>query len=54
MDKEFYDLCYEEWMRGGNPDDLQEDAYDHMKDSGYYPDEIRPSDIGGKSNQTLY
>jgi len=31
MEKEFYDLCYEEWRRGGNPDDLNEDSYDHMR-----------------------
>lgn len=40
MDKEYYDLCYEQWMRGRNPDEVSADDYDYCRSQGYYPDEI--------------
>ena len=44
-DSEFYDLVYEAWCRGRNPDEVSEDRYDDMIDRGYCPDEIRLSDV---------
>jgi hypothetical protein len=40
MDDEFYDLCYEAWCRGRNPDSVSIDQYDACLADGYYPDEI--------------
>ena len=45
MDKEFYDLCYEAWCQGKNPDAVSEEAYDMMLDRGFYPDEITLRDV---------
>ena len=50
MDKEFYDLCYEAWMIGKNPDLVNEDDYDYMKAKGYYPDEITLKDCYPKNS----
>jgi hypothetical protein len=40
MTKEFYDLCFENWMRGRSPDDVSIDDYDSMLYKGFSPDEI--------------
>lgn len=40
MDKEYYDLQYEAWRRGENPDRIDPDRYDDLKARGYYPEEI--------------
>jgi hypothetical protein len=40
MDKEFYDLQYEAWRSGKNPDMVDPDKYDNLRSAGYYPDEI--------------
>ena len=40
MDDEFYDLCYDAWRSGKNPDAVDPDAYDDARCRGYYPDEI--------------
>jgi len=45
MDKEFYDLCYEAWCKGKNPDAVSEEAYEMCKDRGFYPDEITLRDV---------
>jgi len=39
-DKEFYDMCYDAYMSGKNPDMVSEDAYDMMLDRGFTPDEV--------------
>lgn len=39
-DKEFYDLCYEAWRNGKNPDAVSIDRYDARLADGYSPDEI--------------
>ena len=37
----FYDLCYDAWRSGKNPDSLSIDKYDaYQQVDGYYPDEI--------------
>ena len=36
----FYDLCYEAWCRGVNPDYVNYDNYDYCRSQGYYPEEI--------------
>jgi hypothetical protein len=40
MDDEFYDLVYEAWQTGKDPDAVSIDAYDNCRTQGYYPDEI--------------
>ena len=40
MEKEFYDLVYEAWRNGKNPDAVSMDDYYYYRDYGYYPDEI--------------
>jgi len=40
MDKKFYDLVYEAWMEGKDPDAVSIDRYDDKRADGYYPDEI--------------
>jgi hypothetical protein len=40
MEDEFYELCYETWMTGKNPDLVDIDRYDDARADGYYPDEI--------------
>ena len=40
MDKEFYDLCYDAWRNGKDPDAVSIDRYDDRLADGYYPDEI--------------
>ena len=45
MEKEFYDLVYEAWMSGRNPDVVSEDRYDDLRAAGYYPDEISLGDV---------
>ena len=40
MDDEFYDLVYEAWMSGRDPDAVDIDRYDDLQAQGYYPDEI--------------
>lgn len=39
-EKEFYDLVYDAWMCGKNPDSVSTDRYDNLRNDGYYPDEI--------------
>ena len=39
-DEDFYDRVYEEWRRGHNPDDINEDRWDDLQAQGFYPDEI--------------
>ncbi len=51
MDKEFYDLCYEAWLQGKNPDYVNVDSYDYMKSRGFYPDEITLKDVYPQPNQ---
>ena len=36
-DKEFYDLCYDAWREGRNPDMVNRDTYETMK---YYDIEL--------------
>ena len=40
MDKEFYDLVYDAWIRGKDPDAVSIDRYDDRLADGYYPEEI--------------
>jgi len=40
MDDEFYDICYDAWRSGKNPDNVSEDKWDYYRAEGYYPDEI--------------
>ena len=40
VNKEFYDLVYDAWMSGKNPDLVSKDKYDDLLAQGYYPDEI--------------
>jgi hypothetical protein len=40
-----YDLQYEAWRSGRNPDDVSEDNYDSCRSSGYHPDEIGLEDV---------
>ena len=40
MDSEFYDLVYEAWRNGRNPDAVREDRFDDYLACGYLPDEI--------------
>ena len=40
MDDEFYDLVYEAWSCGCNPDNVDIDRYDSALADGYYPEEI--------------
>lgn len=39
-DERFYDLCYDEWRRGHNMDDLSWDRFDGYLADGFEPDEI--------------
>ena len=34
-DKEFYDLVYDVWMSGGNPDAVGRDRFEHEHDGEY-------------------
>ena len=54
-DKAFYDLCYAEWMSGGNPDNLDIDDYDYLVNGrGLDPEwDITPKHIGGTHNRPL-
>jgi hypothetical protein len=45
MDDEYYDLCYDAWMSGSNPDNVSEDDYEQCISQGYYPDEISLTDV---------
>jgi len=45
MEKDFYDLVYDAWMSGKNPDMVSEDRYDDMRSQEYYPDEISIRDV---------
>lgn len=45
MEDEFYDLVYDAWRQGKNPDLVSEDLYDDMRSQGYYPDEISVKDV---------
>lgn len=45
MDDNFYDLVYDAWLNGENPDTVSEDAYDDMLSQGFYPDEITLTDV---------
>lgn len=45
MGKEFYDLVYEAWRTGRNPDCVSKDDYDMRISEGYRPDEITLSDV---------
>ena len=40
MDKEYYDLCYENWRSGGSMDEPSPDDYDTYLSQGYEPEEI--------------
>ena len=40
IDKEFYDLCYDAWWSGRNPDAVDMDRYNYYRAQNYYPDEI--------------
>jgi len=40
MDNEFYKLCYEAWMTGHSPNDVERDRYDDLIADGFSPDEI--------------
>lgn len=40
MDNEFYDLCYDAWRCGKNPDLVSMDRFDDRILDGYYPNEI--------------
>ena len=53
--KAFYDLCYEEWRNGGNPDNLDIDSFDDKVNRyGLDPEwDITPKDIGGTYNRPL-
>jgi len=44
-EKRFYDLVYEAWTRGKNPDAVSIDRYDDMLAKGYEPEEIQLSDV---------
>jgi hypothetical protein len=37
---EFYDLCYDVWRGGGNPDKVDRDRFDHYE-SGFDDDILR-------------
>ena len=43
--KRYYDLVYEAWTTGNDPDLVSEDAYDHMRMRGFYPNEIELRDV---------
>ena len=45
MSKEIYDLRYEAWRCGKNPDAVSEEAYDMMLARGFAPDEITLKDV---------
>jgi len=51
MDDEFYDLCYDAWMTGKNPDNVDIDLYDSAIADGYYPDEITLDMVYPKQTQ---
>ena len=44
-DDAFYDLCYEAWCRGENPDNVSRDRFDDCLYRGFYPDEIGLRDV---------
>ena len=41
-EKYFYDVCYETWMMGGDPDSVDRDYTDDCYDNGCYPEECVP------------
>lgn len=45
MTDEFYDLVYEAWRSGKNPDLVSYDELDRLLSVGYYSDEISINDI---------
>ena len=40
MDDKFYDLCYEAWRNGRDPDMVSSDRYADLLARGFYSDEI--------------
>jgi hypothetical protein len=36
----FYDLCYDAWRSGRDPDAVSMDRYDDFRAQGFHPDEI--------------
>jgi radical SAM superfamily enzyme with C-terminal helix-hairpin-helix motif len=53
MEDEFYDLVYDAWRQGKNPDLVSEESYDDMRSQGYYPDEISVKDVYPKHNNGI-
>jgi hypothetical protein len=49
MDKEFYDVQYEAWREGSNPDLITEDKWNELKSRGFAADEISVADLLPKS-----
>ena len=47
--KEFYDLVYDAWMQGKDPDMVSENRYDDLRSQGYYPDEISLNMVSPKT-----
>ena len=44
----YYDLVYEAWRSGHNPDAVSRDDYGYRRSQGYAPDEIGIYDVGCK------
>ena len=47
----FYDLVYDAWRSGRNPDAIDRDRYDDKRAMGFYPDEITLDDVCPKRKQ---
>lgn len=51
--KRFYDLVYDAWRSGRNPDSVSRDWFDDFRAQGYYPDEISLEMVYPKPSEDL-
>jgi len=53
MEKDFYDLVYDAWRSGKDPDAVSADLYEDYRNNGYYPDEISLGMVYPKNNNRV-
>lgn len=52
INDDFYELCYEAWLSGRDPDTVSRNEYDRLLSRGYSPDEISWQDCYPEETET--